>query len=534
MACLVKYGSNKFLFGVLMSQAYPVTNFYQIILSNLSKKPNKTVIFDGDRKISNAEFKQLVDTVASYLTETGVKPGDKVALIMANCHMFIVSLFAISKIGAVAVPVNNFLKHDEYAYILNDSQAKLLFASAKFADEVKGLTIATQVEKVIWVDGAPLENEINIDYEKIISHPRNTVEAVNCGLDDMAIVIYTSGTTGKPKGAMLSYRNFLSIFYGAIEHYRLKEGQAKMICYLPMFHAFTLAVTVLLPIATNSGVIVVRSIATKKDFANLLKLVLVYRCQYFAGVPDIFSAMARAKLPWYFHWFHNVKGWVSGAAPLSEDVIKRFSAAFKRGKLVQGYGLSECASGVSLNQPWANRFGSVGKPLPGFEVEAFSEDMRKEVRGEVGELCIKGDCVMMGYYNRPQDTAEVIQDGWFKTGDIGYVDKDGFVFIIDRKKDLIIHKGMNIYPREIEEFLYTHEKVQACAVIGIKDIEENETPVAYIEPKEGIEITEKEIKDFLKPLLALFKQPRKIHFMDKLPRNATGKILKRELRELSH
>ena len=332
---------------------------------------------------------------------------------------------------------------------------------------------------------------------------------------------------------MLSYRNLLSIVYGAISHYNIKNGKARFICYLPMFHAFTLAVTILIPIVTNSGVVVVRSIATKKDFKNLLKLLLIHRCHYFAGVPDIFSAMARAKLPWYFHWLHNVKGFVSGAAPLSQDVIQRFGSSFKRGKLVQGYGLSECASGVALNKPWANKDGSVGTPLPGFQIEAFDDDNNLKGRGEVGELWIKGDCVMLGYYNRPVETQEVMHDGWFKTGDIGYVDSDGYVFIVDRKKDLIISKGMNIYPREIEEFLYTNDKVLASAVIGVKDIEENETPVAYIELKEGIEATEKEFKEFLKPLLAPFKQPRKIFFIDKLPRNATSKILKRELRDLN-
>mgnify|MGYP003490352562 FL=1 len=263
-------------------------------------------------------------------------------------------------------------------------------------------------------------------------------------------------------------------------------------------------------------------------------MVFVHRCRYFAGVPDIFSAMARAKLPWYFHWFHNVRGFVSGAAPLSEDVIKRFGASFKRGKLLQGYGLSECASGVSLNKPWANKPGSVGTPLMGFQIESFTDDGVQVARGEIGELWIKGDCVMQGYYNRPEETAETIVDGWFKTGDIGYVDADDYVFIVDRKKDLIIQKGMNIYPREIEEFLYTHDKINAAAVVGVKDIEANETPVAYLELKEGITATEKEIKDFLKPLLAPFKQPRKIYFMEKLPRNATGKILKRELRELAN
>jgi long-chain acyl-CoA synthetase len=293
-------------------------------------------------------------------------------------------------------------------------------------------------------------------------------------------------------------------------------------------------VTVLLPLANKSAIVIVRSISTKKDFKNLLKLVLVHRVRYFVGVPDIFSAMARAKLPWYFHWFHNVRGFVSGAAPLSEDVIKRFSTNFKRGILLQGYGLSECASGVCLNKPKANKFGSIGTALLDFKIECFAEDGAQLARGETGEICIHGDCVMLGYYNRPQDTAETIVNGWLKTGDIGYVDEDGFVFIVDRKKDLIIHKGMNIYPREIEEFLYTHDKVNACAVVGIKDIEANEDPIAYIELRDGEQATEKEFKNFLKPLLAPFKQPRKIYFIDKLPRNATGKILKRELRELKN
>jgi long-chain acyl-CoA synthetase len=517
-----------------MSFVYPVNNFYQVIANNAKSDPQKTIVFEDEHKISNQQLLAQADAVADFLIQRGIRRGDKVALVMSNSWHYLAIMFAISKVGAVAVPINNFLKHDELVYVLTDSQSCLLFASAKFNTEVRDLIIKTSLESIIWVDGAPLENERNFDYTKIGSTLGSSTESVNPALDDLAVIIYTSGTTGKPKGAMLSYRNLLSIVYGAIAHYKLKKGQARMICYLPMFHAFTLAVTMLLPIVTSSGVVIVRSISTKKDFANLLKLVLVHRCRYFAGVPDIFSAMARAKLPWYFHWFHNVRGFVSGAAPLSEDVIKRFGASFKRGKLLQGYGLSECASGVSLNKPWANKPGSVGTPLMGFQIESFTDDGVQVARGEIGELWIKGDCVMQGYYNRPEETAETIVDGWFKTGDIGYVDADDYVFIVDRKKDLIIQKGMNIYPREIEEFLYTHDKINAAAVVGVKDIEANETPVAYLELKEGITATEKEIKDFLKPLLAPFKQPRKIYFMEKLPRNATGKILKRELRELAN
>ncbi len=518
-----------------MDFKYPVQNLYQAIQNNASQSPNRVALFEDEQKITNKELLNRTDKVAAYLCDLGIKQGDKVALVISNSWQFIVSLFAINKLGAIAVPVNNFLKHDELVYVINDAQAKLLIASAKYSDEIGELIIKSNVEKIIWIDGQPLENEVNLSFAKIFSYYSTKLcIPVTSILDDLSVLIYTSGTTGRPKGAMLSNRNLLSIVYGAVRHFKLKNGQARFLCYLPMFHAFTLAVTILLPIVTNSGVVIVRSISSKKDFKNLLKLLLVHRCRYFAGVPDIFSTMARAKLPWYFHWFHNVKGWISGAAPLSEDVIKRFSASFKRGKLLQGYGLSECASGVSLNQPWSNRFGSVGTPLPDFILESFNDNGKQLSRGEIGELWVKGDCIMQGYYNRPEDSAEVLHNEWFKTGDIGYVDDDGFVFIVDRKKDLIINKGMNIYPREIEEFLYTHHKINACAVIGIKDIEENETPVAYIELKDGEKATEREIKDFLKPLLAPFKQPRKIFFLDKLPRNATGKILKRELRDLHH
>jgi long-chain acyl-CoA synthetase len=214
--------------------------------------------------------------------------------------------------------------------------------------------------------------------------------------------------------------------------------------------------------------------------------------------------------------------------------MRNFAASFKRGTLIQGYGISECSPVVSVNLPWENRVGSVGKPLPSYQVEVFDEEMKQLPRDSIGEICVKGGCVMMGYYNRPNDTAETIIDGWFRTGDIGRVDKDGFVFIVDRKKDLIISKGMNIYPREIEEIIYTNEKVNACAVIGIRDSEANETPVAYVELKEDVTATESELKDYIRPHLAPFKQPRKIIFIEKLPRNATGKILKRELRELAH
>lgn len=518
-----------------MTQQYPFRNFYHIVASNAKNSPNKTIIYDGDLKISNRQLMEYADSVASRLYDYGIKPGDKVALVMANSWQFIVTLFAISKLGAVVVAINNFLKEDEIAYIVNDSQAKVLFSSTKFAKETRELLIKTNICKIIWVDGdAPVINDRNIDYAKIIAEQKNTAPYADKSSEELALIVYTSGTTGKPKGAMLSYNNIHSNVHCCMQHLRVKHGGIRMVCYLPMFHAFTLTVTVILPIFTDSGVIVIRSIATKGDFANLLKQVLLKRVPFFAGVPDVYSALAKAKLPWYFHWFHSVKGFISGAAPLAEETMRNFAASFKRGTLIQGYGISECSPVVSVNLPWENRVGSVGKPLPSYQVEVFDEEMKQLPRDSIGEICVKGGCVMMGYYNRPNDTAETIIDGWFRTGDIGRVDKDGFVFIVDRKKDLIISKGMNIYPREIEEIIYTNEKVNACAVIGIRDSEANETPVAYVELKEDVTATESELKDYIRPHLAPFKQPRKIIFIEKLPRNATGKILKRELRELAH
>lgn len=513
---------------------YPVNNLYDIVLANTKKAPNKIIITDENIKLSNREFQSKIDLVAEFLKNSiGIKPDEKVAIFMSNSWQFIVNAFAISKIGAVIVLINNFLKEDEIAYILNDSQAKLLFSSVKYAKDTQNLMKKTDVGQIIWVDGvAPFENEKNIAYDTIFnieterfSNPYPFV------LEDTAFILYTSGTTGKPKGAMLSFKNIFSNCEGGIKLMKAKDGQLKLICYLPMFHAFTFTATVVIPIYTNSGVIVIRQIAGIKDFKKLLKILLFSRCQYFTGVPDIYSAMAKAKLPWYFHWFHNVKGFISGAAPISDEVQSRFNQSFRKGKLLQGYGITECSPIVSCNSVGENRFGSVGRPLLDYQVKIADENMNLQPVGIAGEICVKGDNVMKGYYNRPAETSEVIVDGWFKTGDIGYLDKDGYIFIIDRIKDLIIHKGMNIYPREIEEILYTHPKINACAVIGIKDKEDNEVPVAYIELKENETATDTEFKEFLKPHLAVFKQPRKVLFVEKLPRNATGKILKRELRD---
>lgn len=511
-------------------QNYPFNNLYEILERNLVKKLNKTIVFQDNIKITNQQLKDYVDIVARFLVNKNIKKGDKVGIVMSNCWQYIVNIFAISKIGAIVVPINHFFKSDEIAYVLNDVKAKLLFSSAKFASETISLLNKTEIENIIWVDGLPINNEYNISYDIVINNKLDDTIANQSQIEDTAFILFTSGTTGKPKGAELSFRNIFSNCEGSKVLMSAQDGDIKMICYLPMFHAFTLTATVILPIYSNSGVVIITSLNTKSDFKKLLKQLLFKRCRFFAGVPDVYNAISKAKLPWYFHWFHSVRGFISGAAPLSEEIYKRFSTSFKRGKLLEGYGITECSPIVSCNSPMHNKIGSVGKAYINYEVKIFDENMVEQATNVIGEICVKGDCVMKGYYNRPADTNDVIINGWFKTGDIGRIDEEGYIFIMDRKKDLIISKGMNIYPREVEEVIYTNPKINACAVIGVQDNESGEIPVAFVELREGEECTESELKDFIRPHLATFKLPKKIFFEEELPRNATKKILKRELR----
>ena len=511
----------------LINDKYYFNYFYEILVYNSIAKPNKDIIIDGKYKINNKLFKKHVDVVAQYLKNINIKAGDKVALIMSNSWQFIVNCFAISKIGAIPVPINNFLKEDDFAYIIIDSRAKILFSSYKFKNETMNLLKKTNVEKLVWIGGCPLENEVNIDYEKIItkeykSYTENHVFNVN----DLAVILYTSGTTGKPKGAMLSFKGLFSNCIGSLKLMGLKEGQLTMISYLPMFHSMSFLTTILLPIFSNSKIIV----SEIKDFKNVIKQILFKRCRIFIGTPEIFKVLAKTKLPWYFYMFHCVKGFICGSSALSEEIYNNFTKVFKKSKLLEGYGITECSPVVSCNNFIKSKVCSVGLPINDYQVKIFDSDMNELKTGEIGEICVKGDCVMLGYLNNPEATTESIINGWFRTGDLGKLDEEGYLYIVDRIKDIIIHKGINIYPREIEELLYTHPKINTCAVIPEIDSNNNEIPIAYIILKDNESATEHEIKEFIKPNLASFKMLRKIIFVDDLPRTATGKILKRELK----
>ncbi len=326
---------------------------------------------------------------------------------------------------------------------------------------------------------------------------------------------------------MLSYRNFFSNAIAGSISFQITEKD-RFIVFLPMFHSFTLSIMVLLPMFTCSSIVIVRSVF---PFANVLKQTLLKQVTIFLGVPTLYNALLKAKIPWYFMWFNKVRIFISGSAPLSEQSLNEFNAKFKKATLLEGYGLSECSPAVSVNRLDRQKALSVGLPLPSYEVKIVNEEMMEVKTGEVGEIMVKGDCVMQGYLNHADATDETIMNGWLLTGDLGKKDEDGFIYIVDRKKDLIISKGINIYPREIEEVIYKYQGVDAVAVIGLRDETKDEDVLAFIQPKEGVELQEMELRQYLKKHLANFKLPKHIYFVEELPKNATGKVLKRVLKE---
>lgn len=506
---------------------YPFNNFYDLLFTQSHKRGRKTALFIGDEKVSYREIQQHADVIAAYLANRDIQRGDRVALFMRNSAEFIYTVFAISKLGAVCVPVNTFLKETELAYILADSGAKALISSVVHDKVVSSAEVQAEVEFTIWEGGYEGDSPRHIAFEQVMTFPES-VQEIAVGIDELAVIIYTSGTTGKPKGAMLSSRNIFSNAHGGALH--VKGGSRdRIVVFLPMFHSFTFAIGVIMPLYLGASIVIIKSL---KPFSNIFKQVLLKRVTIFLGIPDVYNALVRAKLPWYFMWFNNVRIFVSGAAALQPKTLIGMQEKFKRARLLEGYGLSEASPAVSINPIVQQKAKSVGTALAGYKIKIVNENLVELPKMEVGDIIVKGENVMMGYLNRPEATDETIVNGWLLTGDMGYMDEEGFLYIVDRKKDLVISKGINIYPRELEEVIDGFEGVASSAVIGIPDENSGEIPIAYIELEEGVvSIDEVALKKHLRANLANYKIPRQIHFIAQLPKNATGKVLKRLLKK---
>lgn len=502
-------------------------SFYELISYRAKKEGKKAALLVDKEKISYERLLEKADAFAAYLAHKGVKKGDKITLFLRNCPEFVYSIFAASKLGAVIVPVNTFLKEEELSYILENSEASVLIASAVYEKTIKASRASALCAHVVWEGDIEIQSGFEYKFEEALSTPLHAPQAATTP-EDTAVIIYTSGTTGKPKGAMLNYKNiFSNTRSGAMTIHVTPKDRA--IVFLPMFHSFTFSIGVMLPLYVGASIVIIRSV---QPFSNIFKQVLLKRVTIFFGIPDVYNALSKAKLPWYFMWFNCVRAFISGAAPLQAKTLDAMANKFKRAALLEGYGLSEASPAVSINTFTKQKAGSVGTPLHGYEIKIVDENLIELARGEVGNIIVKGDNVMQGYLGLPEATAETIINGWLLTGDMGYMDEEGFLFIVDRKKDLIISKGINIYPREVEEAVNGFQGIAASAVIGVEDEKNGEIPIAYLElEEESAYIDEAALKAYMRQRLANYKIPRQFHIVKTLPKNATGKVLKRMLKE---
>jgi long-chain acyl-CoA synthetase len=344
----------------------------------------------------------------------------------------------------------------------------------------------------------------------------------------LALLIYTSGTTGFPKGVMLSHANLCSNVISSLQALELNSND-KVLLILPMFHSFTLTVCILIPIYIGAKIAVIKSV---KPFHKVLRSILLNRITIVVGIPHLYDIFKNINIPKIIDIFLRIRVCISGAAPLSPNTLEIFKQKFKKFMLLEGYGLTETSPVVSINPlRGVQKPGSIGLPIPGVEVKVVREDESEAEFEEVGELIVKGPNVMMGYYNNPRETEKTIKGEWLFTGDMAKIDTEGYIYIVGRKKEMILMHGMNVYPSEIENIIQAHPKVKEVAVVGKKDKAKGEAPVAFIALHDKTDAQEGEIIGFCKGKLAGYKIPHLIEFRESLPKTPTGKVLKRQLKE---
>jgi len=493
---------------------------------------DKTALFFSDKKISYKELYQATCRLGQGLKNLGIKKKDKVALFLHNAPEFIVSYFAIVNIEAICVPINNMLKEEELGFILKDSGAKFIISSAAYLDIINSAKVKSpDLKYTVIIDGlAP--NTFN--FYEIIERSIIKKEDILIKPDEVASILYTSGTTGNPKGAMLTHKNFLSNIKSCISSIDVSEKD-NFICVLPMFHSFAFTVCILLPLAVGASITIIEHV---RPFRRVIRNVIKKKITVFVGIPSIFNVLAHMEIPHVFtsrvlKLIDPIKLCISGASALPTEVLKAFENKF-RVPLVEGYGLTEASPVVSFNPvAGVRKPGSVGLPIEGVEVKIVDDKDNRLPCNEIGELLVKGDNIMKGYFNSDAETKEIIKDSWLYTGDIAKLDEDVYIYIVDRKKDMINVRGLNVYPVEIEKVLLMHPKIKEAAVVGIADKFKGEVPKAFIVLKENETLSESEVIKYLRKNLALFKIPKFVEFKQALPKTSTGKILKRQLRGIN-
>jgi long-chain acyl-CoA synthetase len=482
-----------------------------------------SLVFEG-KEYTNAQQHRASDRLAHALRGLGVGVGDRVVVMLPNCPEVAQSYAAILKIGGVIVPVIFLLGAEEVKHVLQDSGATVVITSTDMVWKVDALIGALPtLRHVLLVDGGGTGQTLSVQ-ELVARHPDEftTVERADV---DVAVILYTSGTTGRIKGVALSHRNLASNARSAASLYELSRDDWGL-AVLPLSHSYGLTVM-------NAGNLLGTRAVLLRWFnpEEVLRTIQAFRIRSMSCVPTMFVYLLQYPDADAYDTSSMIY-WGSGAAPLPLEIVEPFEKKFG-GRILEGYGLTEATTVVSAHRlSMERRLGSVGKPVPGVEVRLVDDHDREVPPGEVGEICVRGPNVMLGYYRMPEETAKTIKDGWLRTGDIGRLDAEGYLYIVERKKDLIIRGGFNIYPREVEEVLYAHPKIAEAGVVGMPDPLMGEDVLAFVVLKAGQEATAPEIMAFCAGKLARFKCPKQVRFVDSLPKSPVGKILRKELRKL--
>jgi len=506
------------------------TNLVEMLEQSCKKYWRKKALLGEDRIVRYYQICNETNLLASSFEKVfNIKPQDRIAVLLGNSSIYPIVYFSILKLGAIVVPLNTFLKGDELKYIINNSGASLLITSKEFLSEINGVRAElVSLQNIILTDK---KNDVKgyLSLQELMSKGSSDFVDRIISPDSTAVIIYTSGTTGYPKGAMLTHENLITNVNACINACCINKRD-RLILVLPMFHSFTMTVCMLMPLAVGGGIVIS---STLHQFKKVFKRIILRGVTVLVGIPSIYMLLARAHFPKWIRMLLRIRFCISGAAPLPEIVLNEFQKKWKI-PLIEGYGLSETSPVVSLNPiNGIKKPNSVGLPLEGLEVKIVGADEEELPIGQVGEIIIKGKSVMKGYYNNEEATQDTLRNGWLFTGDLGFVDIDRYIHIVDRKKDMILVRGLNVYPREVENVIQECEGVSEVAVVAKPDENKGEVPVAFIVPKNGFTVNVSDVIKYCRHKLADYKVPRNICVKEQLPRTPTGKILKRELKKLT-
>lgn len=527
---------------------------YQYLHDTAKAFPKKKAFYFFGMEMTYEELHSQVRRFADYLRNLGLKKGDRAAIMLPNCPQAVISYYAVLMNGGIVVQVNPMYTAREMRYQLNDSESEFLICLDMFYPKAAQIKKETSLRHVIVTavqDYLPFpKNRIYPLVQKKQTKMVVKVEAseyvhlfkqaIRTGEDtdyqaeidpeqDLALLQYTGGTTGEPKGVMLTHRNIASNTLMCRSWlYKCKDGEERILSILPFFHVFGLTTVLNFAVLIGAKMIML----PKFNPQEVLKTIHTQKPTLFPGTPTMYIALLNhPKLKQYD--LSSIDSCISGSAPLPVEVQERFERA-TGGKLVEGYGLTEASPVTHANFVWDKRIkGSIGAPWPDTESYILSAETQEPAKPhEIGELVVKGPQVMKGYWNRPEESeAAFIHGEWLLTGDLGYMDEDGWFYIVDRKKDMIIAGGYNIYPREVEEVLYEHPAIQEAVIVGIPDEYRGETVKAYLVLAEGHKLTAEEVEAYCREKLAAYKVPRQVEFRQELPKTAVGKILRRTLAE---